>query len=224
MSKPATTSHNRRGLWIEIEGLDGAGKTTQAKRLVSAISASGENAVYLRNPGSSDFAEQLRPVILGKANRPPEADLAVFAATMVTAAAEAQNLLAAGSHVICDRGVASFIAYEGFGHQLDLTTVKYLVKNVALKPYGHAVQPDYTVLLDISVATARQRMQGKKLDRWEQLGDEYLKRIQQGYQTIAGHIDQPVVVIDAEQPLETVAEAMWQQWQQITRAHAKEAA
>ena len=132
------------GVLIVFEGNDGAGKTTQAKRLVYSLQLAGEDAIYVRTPGGTDLGESLRNMLLD-----PELHISSLAEMFLFSAQLSQCItevilpaLITGKTVICDRLIFSFMAYQGAGRQMD----EYALHAIQLKAL-QGVWPDFGFLL-----------------------------------------------------------------------------
>ena len=152
-------------MFITLEGLDGSGKTTQARLLGARLEAEGVEVVITREPGGTPLGEQIRDLVLHGDHVAPWAEATLYAA------ARAQHVeqlirpaLARGATVICDRYVDSSVAYQGIARGLGLERVLEL--NLAAV---EGLLPDRTILLEIGVEDAAGRM-GRDLDRIEREG------------------------------------------------------
>jgi dTMP kinase len=193
-----------RGRLITIEGLDGAGKSTLAHALVREIAARGNAVELLREPGGVALSERIRALVKDPA-------LAVSARTeaLLYAAARAQlveerlnPLLAGGTSVLLDRYVDSSLAYQGGGRRLGVGEVR------AINLFAtHGLQPDRTLLLRISPAAGRARLEGRAVgedapggDRLEREDDAFFTAIADAYEELAQVEPERIRVIDASQP------------------------
>jgi dTMP kinase len=197
-----------RGRLITIEGLDGAGKSTLAQALVREIATRGSAVEMLREPGGVALSERIRALVKDPA-------LAVSARTeaLLYAAARAQlveerlnPLLAGGTSVLLDRYVDSSLAYQGGGRRLGMGEIR------AINLFAtHGLQPDRTLLLRISPAAGRARLEGRASgegapagDRLEREGDEFFAAIADAYEELAQLEPERIRPIDASQPPELV--------------------
>lgn len=171
------------GFFITIEGLDGSGKTTQMNAVASHMTARGYDVVLTREPGGAPIAEELRSIVLD-----PERAMHDETEVLIYAAARAEHVrerirpsLAQGKVVLCDRFVDSSIAYQGAGRELGMDRVK-AINAFAI---GGTV-PDLTLLFVIDAQTALlRRSSATKLDRIERSGEEFFRRVYDGYAKIA---------------------------------------
>jgi dTMP kinase len=192
-----------RGRLITIEGLDGAGKTTLAARLESALKARGIEVHLLREPGGVQVAERLRELV-----KDPDLNVGARAEALLYAAARAQlvdeavrPLLSRDAWVLLDRFVDSSLAYQGAGRSLGIAAIRE-INDFAT---GGLV-PDRTLLLSIdpSLGRARSRARRDRLDRLELEHDDFHARIAAAYAELAAAEPQRIRTIDAAQEPEDV--------------------
>lgn len=191
-----------RGRLIALEGIDGCGKSTQAR-----ILAGRTGALTTFEPGATPLGARLRTLLLDRG----EAAVAERTEALLMAADRAQHVaevlepaLSAGRWVVTDRYAASTLAYQGYGRGLDLDALDALV--------GWAtggLRPDLTVLLDLPVSVAADRRQGDVDDRMESEAAEFHERVADGYRALAASGREPWLVVDATQPVEAVATRIW---------------
>ena len=192
-----------RGRLITIEGLDGAGKTTQAAGLAAELEARGRRVRLLREPGGVEVSERIRALVVD-----PALSIAPRAETLLYAAARAQlveqevePLLAEGAWVVLDRFVDSSLAYQGGGRGLGVDAVR------AVNAFATGgLVPDRTVLLRVDRATgrARQSSRGADPDRLEREDDDFFRAIEGAYEAIAAAEPDRVRVVDAAGPPDAV--------------------
>jgi dTMP kinase len=190
-----------RGRFIVLDGVDGCGKSTQARRLVEALTGEGRAApVHVREPGSTAAGEQIRSVLLSRAH-----DLDAGVEALLLAAARRQMLnelvapaLAAGRDVVCERFHPSTFAYQGVAGGVGEDQVLALLSEWANDP-----SPDLVILIRATPETALERAEGPG-DRIEDKGVEFQRRVFQGYERYAERVPEAVVV-DGERPVEEVA-------------------
>lgn len=193
------------GLFISFEGGDGAGKTTQIKRLADILRAEGREVVLTREPGGSEGAEAIRKLILeGAADRwsPLSEALLMYAAREDHLERTIIPALARGAVVISDRFADSTMAYQGLAGALGEETVAALYKLV-VGDRG----PDITIILDIPVEEGLKRSgnRGGAEQRFESKGAAYQENVRQAFLEIARREPERCLVIDAGGDEETVA-------------------
>lgn len=187
------------GLFITLEGGEGAGKSVQLEALAAEVSAQGRNVVTTREPGGTPLGERLRELLLDL-----DSELEPLTEAMLFAAARAELVstvikpaLDRGEFVICDRFADSTVVYQGYASDVDLMSISQL-NQVAT---GGLV-PDLTVLLDLPVETGLARAAGG--DRFESEDVAFHERVRQGYVALAEHDRDRWLVIDATQTPEAV--------------------
>ncbi len=183
-----------RGRFITLEGGEGAGKSTQARRLAVALRAAGVAVLETREPGGTPDAERLRALLLA-----PEADWTPLAETLLHVAARADHAeralrpaLARGEWVVCDRYADSTMAYQGYGQGADRAVIAALAGMVGLAP-------DLTLVLDLPLATGLRRAAARPraADRYERLGAAFFARVEAGFRAIAAAEPDRCALIDA---------------------------
>lgn len=188
--------------FITLEGGEGAGKTTLARRLAEALAAAGKPVLRTREPGGAPGAEALRGLMLhGAVSWDPVAEaMLMFAARREHLAKTIQPALEAGVWVICDRFADSTLAYQCYGHGLD-TTVWRKLADVALGGFV----PDATLVLDLPPEAGMARALTRGLpDRFERLGAAFHARVHAGFRAIAAAEPRRCALLDASQPPEAV--------------------
>ena len=182
------------GRFITLEGIDGAGKSTQAQRLTEVLRAAGNTVVSVRDPGTTSLAERVRGILLDRTvtGVDPMAELMLYLASRAQLVAEVvRPALAAGSVVISDRYADSSVAYQGYGRELGVDVVR---QSNALATGN--LQPDLTLVIDIPVEITKERMNGKTADRLESEKRSFHERIRNGFLEIARDEPERVVVVD----------------------------
>ncbi len=196
---------NRRGFFITFEGGEGAGKSTQARRLAASLEAAGYETVLTREPGGTKGAEAVRALLLD-----PATDLAPLADTLLHFAARADHVanvikpaLGRGAVVICDRFYDSTMAYQGYGMGVDVVVIATLVRLIGLIP-------DVSLFLELPEHEARRRLAGRGLaaDRYDLMGEEMRARIAHGFLSIAAAEPDRCVMIDAAPDADEVSAAI----------------
>ncbi len=175
---------------ISFEGIDGSGKSTQARRLYEHLIKAGYNASLYRDPGSTELAEKIRELILSS-QMDATTELFLFeSARSHLVWYRVFPDLKEGKIVILDRFIDSTTAYQGYGREINLGTVSIL-NHIAIR----GKKPDITFLLNVKLETALNRIKGKRT-RFEDL--DYLRKVRDAYLLIAHENKDRIVVIDAE--------------------------
>jgi dTMP kinase len=205
-----------RGLFLTLEGIDGAGKSSHIDALEALFKAQGRQVTRTREPGGTPLAETLRTLILEQPMDPLTESLLVFAARRDHVVCVIEPALARGDVVLCDRFTDATFAYQGAGRGFDSAVLSTLEQWVQAEPRAGAadlLQPDITVWFDLPAETAAERLAGARIpDKFESQPVEFFRRVAAGYAQRAA--DAPRFVrIDANQSREQV-------WQQIEAALA----
>lgn len=185
-----------RGLFITVEGIDGCGKSTQARLIAAALEAAGHDVLRLREPGGVKISEQIRAILLDPAN----AEMGDACELLLYEAARAQLVhqvirpaLAAGKTVVCDRFYDSTTAYQAFADGLDRNMVSQ-ANELAVD----GCRPDLTLVFDLPVEDALRRRSGREAeDRLELKGLEFQERVAAGFRAVAADEPDRVKLIDA---------------------------
>jgi dTMP kinase len=188
------------GRFIVLEGIDGCGKSTQARRLAAA-----HDALLTCEPGGTALGTSLREVLLRGAPMTPLAEALVLAADRAQHLAEVVvPALDAGRDVVCDRYSGSTLAYQGYGRGVPLPELRSILE---VATAGR--EPDRTVLLDcpVEVGRARRGTRDPGADRFEDAGDAFLERVRSGYLELAT-ASAGWIVVDATAPLQEVDAAV----------------
>ncbi|WLQ17407.1 dTMP kinase [Hahella aquimaris] len=197
----------KKGLFITVEGIEGAGKTTNLNFIRSILEGKGEGVVMTREPGGTPMAEEVRELLL----RPREESVSSTAELLLMFAARAQHLeqkirpaIDRGVHVLSDRFTDATYAYQGGGRGLSWEMIHDLEKIVQAD-----FKPDLTLLLriDPEVGMTRARKRGA-LDRFEREKQEFYSRVQDGYMKRVAEDPKRFLVVDAQQSLEDVQAAI----------------
>jgi dTMP kinase len=193
------------GRFISLEGGEGTGKSTQARRLAAALQRRGIAVVTTREPGGAPGAEEIRKLMV--TGEPGRWD--VMTETLLAYAARADHVartigpaLVADKWVICDRFSDSTFAYQGVGRGLDRETIRR-IDSAVLDDF----KPDLTLVLDMDVATglARAQARGAAENRFEKFGREFHERLRQAFLDIARRNPERCRVIDASGDEDQVA-------------------
>lgn len=226
----------QRGIFITFEGLDGAGKTTQLRRLASTLVAGGHEVVTLRQPGGTALGDRIRGVLLDSRSEAEFGDIAPAAEMALMFADRAQSLhqiilpaLKRGDVVLCDRYTDSSEAYQGAGRGLGVDRVLAMHRAAC-----DNLQPDLTILLlpplEASLARARRRndrtarRQGTDEGRFEREGDDFYRRVYDQYRVIAEREPQRVSLLDQTGTIDEIAEQILAVVQRRLAARAESSA
>ncbi len=198
-----------RGKFITLEGGEGTGKSTQARRLVQRLREQGHEVVQTREPGGSPGAEDIRNLVLnGEAERwsPRTETLMMFAARSDHLERTIRPALEAGAWVVCDRFADSSRAYQGAGGGVPLDFIEQLDAAIVGDD-----QPDLTLVFDLPVDVGLERAFGRGLFevRFESKGLAFHQRLRDGFLRIAGTYPERCVIINADGDEETVEARVW---------------
>lgn len=193
----------RAGIFITFEGVDGAGKTTQARKLVDSLVAAGWPAVYYREPGGCALGEELRGILLRKAPPNPcrRAELLLFGAARAQVVSEIIDPeLTRGKIVVLDRFIDTTAAYQGAGRGLPSAFIDAM-NDFAI---GDTI-PDRTFMLLCSRAVSDARLAARgDADRFESEDVEFKERIRTGFYAQAEKFPLRIKTIDAAQTVDDV--------------------
>ncbi|MDH1558661.1 dTMP kinase [Ectopseudomonas chengduensis] len=191
------------GLFITLEGPEGAGKSTNREYLAERLREQGIDVVLTREPGGTPLAERIRELLLDPSDEPMAADtelLLVFAARAQHLQQVIRPALAKGSVVLCDRFTDATYAYQGGGRGLSIERIAQLEQFVQGE-----LRPDLTLIFDlpVEIGLARAAARGR-LDRFEQEGRGFFEAVRQAYLQRAEQAPQRYRVLDAGQTLAQV--------------------
>lgn len=194
----------RAGRFITLEGGEGSGKSTQARRLGDWLRCSIPDVVVTREPGGAPGAEQVRALLVdGEIGRwdPISETLLHCAARRDHVVTTIQPALARGAWVLSDRFADSTMAYQGYGHGVDRAGIAELYRITV-----GTLKPDLTLVLDLPVQTGLERATGRAggEDRYERMDRAFHERLRQGFLEIARSEPDRCVVIDAVPDADTV--------------------
>ena len=188
---------------ITFEGIDGCGKSSQAKLTADRLSDQGIECVLVREPGGTALSEQIRSLLLDAKHDAPvshAAELLLFAASRSQLVQEViEPALARNAVVICDRFTDSTIAYQGYGRGLPLAYIRS-INDLAT---GGLV-PDLTFLIDVPLELAIRRRKGMGDDRMESESRLFFSHVVQGYMSLAQKHPDRIHVIDGTDSMEDI--------------------
>ena len=191
-------------MFITLEGPEGSGKTSHIPYLVEYLREKGYTVFPTREPGGTSISEQIRDILhdLKNAEMHPRAETLLYQAARAQIVEQViQPRLKAGEIVISDRYYDSTIAYQGYGHQQDLSQVRALVKYAT----GGLI-PDLTILLDVDVEEGLQRKK-KNNEEWNRMDDhaiQFYQRVRAGYLVMVKQEPKRWVTVNSDQKWEDV--------------------
>lgn len=184
---------------ITFEGIEGVGKSTQINLILEWLTSKGYSTKLLREPGSTDFGEKIRELLLSK-----ESNISVHTELLLMFAARSEmiNKHLIGStndFILCDRYYHASIAYQGYGRKLPLDLIDQLIKGI------NCPIPDLTIIYDLDVKTGFKRKSNDVIDRIESSGTNFFENVRNGYKEIAKNRAE-VEILDASQPIELISQ------------------
>jgi dTMP kinase len=191
-----------KGLLITFEGPDGSGKTTQISLLKKYLADKGFEVIYTREPGGTNISEKIRDIILDNKN----SEMSAMCEALLYASSRAQLVhdvikpaLSQGKVVVMDRFVESSIVYQGIGRNLGVDRIRS-INDAATE----GLKPDITFMLTIPFEEGLKRKEKQKsFDRLENSGDDFHKRVYEGYMGLANSANY-IKVVDADRTAEEV--------------------
>jgi dTMP kinase len=192
------------GLFITLEGMDGAGKSTHIPTMLNLLAASGREVVATREPGGTPLGEQLRELLLHQEMHVETESLLMFAARAEHLQQLILPALARGAIVVSDRFTDASYAYQCGARGLPLAKMQ------ALESWVQGdLQPDLTLLFDVPVEVSLRRLAGARTpDKFEAQGAEFFARLRAQYLARAAEFPQRFRVIDANRSLEQVKKSV----------------
>jgi dTMP kinase len=185
-------------MFITLEGPEGSGKTMQLPRLADFLRQSGFDVLTTREPGGTSISEQIRTVLHNLENKEmnPRTEILLFQASRAQLVEQViRPQLNKGGVVISDRYADSTLAYQGYGHQVDIDTLSVLVTFAT-----GGLKPDLTILLDVDVEIGLRRKELKgEWNRLDAYNLEFHQRVRQGYRQLVQAEPKRWEVIDASQ-------------------------
>ncbi len=207
-----------RGLFVTFEGIEGAGKSVQARALAAHLEGSGEKVQLVREPGGTPLGERIREVLLFARDVPlsAEAQALLFSAARAQLTREViRPALQVGVHVLADRYFDSTLAYQGYGHGADLDGLRMVTRFAV-----HDLVPDFTVLLDLPVSDGlrRTRQRSDRWDRFEADAEAFHERVRAGYLSLAEAEPNRFFVVNAQDDEDQLARRIAARVDDVLRA------
>lgn len=203
-----------KGLFITFEGTEGSGKSTQVPLLVERLREWGHVVRVFREPGGTPIGEEIRHTLKhsqANAAMTAEAELLLMNASRAQLVREViRPALARGEIIICDRFYDSTTAYQGYGRQLDLTTVRHVI-DLAV---GNT-RPDLTLFLRIPLTVSEERLRSRQAtmpfirDRIEEADRAFFERVAKGYDETAAAEPKRIQIINAAGTIAEIQSAIW---------------
>ncbi len=196
-------------LFVTFEGPEGSGKTTQVRLLAGWLSAHGQDVLTTREPGGTRIGDGIRALLLDPAHTEmrSETEILLFSAARAQIVGQViRPHLAKGGIVLCDRFADSTLAYQGYGRQLDLETLRRITAFAT-----GDLTPDLTVCLDLSASEGLRRKAGGDQLEWNRMEREQLafhRRVRQGFLALAAAEPARWLVVDALKPIEEIQAAI----------------
>jgi dTMP kinase len=189
-------------VFITFEGLDGAGKSTQAELLRAALAAEGRDVVLTREPGGTELGEKIRALLLDGDAVSPWAEASLFAAARAELVERViRPALERGADVVCDRYIDSSLAYQGIARGLGVDRVLELNLQAT-----RGLLPDRTVLLLVDPAVSAGR--AGTTDRIEREGEGFRARVDEAYRELARMFPNRIETFDGTRPATQLAESI----------------
>lgn len=196
-------------MFITFEGPDGSGKTTQLRSLADFLCQHNYQVLTTREPGGTSISEQIRSILFDLKNTQmvPRTEILLFQASRAQLVEEViRPYLATGGIVLCDRYADSTLAYQGYGHQMNLDELKLLIDFAT-----GGLKPDLTLLLDLEIEEGlHRRERGGNWNRLDAYTLAFHQRVRRGFLELAREEPQRWVTIDAGRPADQVQKAIRQ--------------
>ena len=193
-----------RGIFLSFEGGEGSGKSLQARRLVDSLRARGRDVVLTREPGGTPAGERMRDLVLyaRDVSLSPEAQVLLFSAARAQIVRDViEPALEAGKIVVADRFFDSTLAYQGYGHGVDIDGIRAVTRFAV-----GALVPDRTFVLDAPLeVTLRRTGRRDRWDRFETVERAFHERVRDGYLRLAAAEPARFVVISSDRDPDSVS-------------------
>ena len=207
-------SISTKARFITFEGIDGCGKSTQAKLLLEKLNEAGCKSILVREPGGTRISEAVREILLNKGmdELQPRTEALLMAASRAQLTDEViVPNLEKGNWVIADRYIDSTLAYQGGGRKLD---IEWLIK-LNMFATGELI-PDITVVVDIVPEEGQRRRESLSPDRIEKAGEDFQQNVRKMYLEIAKRFPDRIFIVDGHETIEYIQSKIWQE---ITRRY-----
>jgi dTMP kinase len=193
------------GLFVTFEGPEGSGKTTQVQKLAAWLEEMGYEVLTTREPGGTPIGDAIRALLLEPSHTEmlPETEILLFSAARAQIVGQViRPHLAKGGVVLCDRFADSTLAYQGYGRQLDLDTLRMITAFAT----GN-LKPALTICLDLPVEEGLRRKQRLSREEWNRMEREDLafhQRVRKGFLALAAAEPARWLVLDALRPIDEI--------------------
>jgi len=184
---------------ITFEGIEGVGKSTQINLVLDWLKNKGFSTKLLREPGSTNFGEEIRELLLSK-----ESNISAYTELLLMFAARSEMIKehlidSKEDFILCDRYYHASIAYQGFGRKLSIDLINILIKGI------NCPTPDLTIIYDLDVKTGFERKANDDIDRIESSGINFFEDVRKGYKQLAKDRTE-VEILDASEPIELITQ------------------
>ena len=184
---------------ITFEGIEGVGKSTQINLVLDWLKNKGFSTKLLREPGSTNFGEKIRELLLSK-----ESNISAYTELLLMFAARSEMIKehlidSKEDFILCDRYYHASIAYQGFGRKLSLDLINILIKGI------NCPTPDLTIIYDLDVKTGFERKANDDIDRIESSGINFFEDVRKGYKQLTKDRSE-VEILDASEPIELITQ------------------
>ena len=197
-----STVHQQVGRFITVEGIDGAGKSSHIEWLRDYLTDLGHAVIVTREPGGTPLGESLRRLLLNEPMSPETEMMLMFAARAEHLSSVIRPALARGVWVISDRFSDATYAYQVGGRGVPESKFSALESWVQ-----EGLQPDRTILFDVSVATAQARLHDTRiLDRFEREAADFHQRVRDAYHARAAQYPARIRLVTSDVPMTEVRE------------------
>ena len=197
----------RRGRFVTVEGIDGAGKSTHLPFLKELLQRRGRDVWLTREPGGTPLGERLREILLHETMTHLSETLLMFAARREHCEREIWPRLMAGGWIVCDRFTDATYAYQGGGHGVPRATIAALERDIL-----GDFRPDLTLMFDVPARVGRERLtksgSARALDKFERQDEAFFERVREVYLERAHADPQRCRLIDSTAPKEAVQQSI----------------